>query len=680
MKHKKLLVGAMIVGLVGSANSMSFSNTYFFGDSLTDSGAFAGNPDAGAGETFSTDPGLVWSELLANSFSSTAIANNPNNINTSVTGTNYAQGGAQVTSPIGIGQSISPSLALSVSTQLSNYLISNPIADSNALYSIWAGANDVFFNSIQVGGGLPIGAAIANLSISANELSSLVSQLAKAGAKYIIVPNLPNIGTTPSSVLSAISAAGAGNSGLSAALTIAVGVLAQPANLPAEQVAIQLQALAAAEIALGFPPNSLTAVLAQVAGLSTGLTDSYNSALAAALASNSANVIGIDVNTFLSEALANPLGFGLLNVTGVACGTPSALPCTGTSLIAPGVENVFLFADGVHPTSFGHQIIAQYIGSVLEAPILVSSLVEIPFGIVNTHHDNVFRQARIMNDNLALGEWKFFVDAGYSRQDINATRQTWSSDSKDNYLMLGLSKKVSPNWLLGAVLQQTKSSVGFDGDRGGFKLDDTRFSLFADYQKNNWFAQVIATVALRTDFNNIERKIVLGRGQRIERGKTDGEGFAVKLSGGLNVLSKQNIHAGPFASLHYQTIDVNGYAEDGMRSTAIEFGGQSRDSLLVELGAFVDAKVSDKFILRASLSREQELKDDNRSLTSGLKTLVGRSFVYDDINVDGGAWKAEVGVNMQLNKNTSVGFSYQLRKGDDIASSQSANAVFQVKF
>ncbi len=677
----KLLVMATTIGLtIGSASALDFSNTYFFGDSLTDSGAFVGNDDAGAGGTFSTDPGLVWSEVLANSFGTTAIANNPDNAaNTDPNGTNYAQGGARVTLSPGFGQTDSPEAALPVSTQIANYLASNPTADPNAVYSVWAGANDIFFNFSDP-------AAVANLTTSANELSGLVSQLADAGAKYIIVPNLPDIGTSPSSILTAISSEGDGNANLATALGTAVGILSQTANSPAEQLVIQQQAIAAAEGILGLAADTIVTESAIIADRNTSLADSYNAALSTALSSNSANIIRLDVHTFLAEVMANPAELGLINVTGVACGTPSALPCTSTSLIATGVDSAFLFADGVHPTTAGHQIIAQYALSVLEAPALISSLTEIPFGIVNTHQANAFRQARLANKRVATSDWTFFADAGLSRQDIDATSQTWEGDSKDKHLMLGLTKKINNNWLLGMALQQTKSDVDFASDHGGFKLDDTRFSLFTDYQNNNWFAKAIATVALKSDYDDVERKISLGTGYRVEKGNTEGDGFGLKLAAGLNMLNNKNTQAGPFASLNYQSIDVDGYFEDSdniddadASSTAMKFGNQSRDSLLAEIGAFVDTKLSEKFVLHASLSREQELKDDNRSLTSGLRTL-GQTFVYDDISVDGGAWKAEIAISTQLNNKVSLGFAYQLRKGDDVASSQSANAVLRVDF
>ena len=678
---KTVLIVVIAISLTtGNASALDFSQTVFFGDSLTDSGAFAGNADAGAGERFSTDPGLVWSEILANSFGTTAIANNPNNPdNTDPTGTNYAQGGAQVTSPIGIGQSASPLAAQPLSTQLANYLATNTTANPSALYTVWGGANDVFYNAMMIGGGLPIATATANLNTSAADLSGLVTQLSNSGANTILVPNLPDIGATPSSVLSAISTAGAGNPALGAALTAAVTVLAQSASLPADQAAVQAQALAAAETALGFPAGTLTPVYAQIAGLSTMLTNSYNASLATALAANDANIIAIDINTLLAEAMAAPAEFGFLNVTGVACSTASSLPCTNTELIAPGVNQFFLFADSVHPTRTGHQLLAQYTLSILEAPALISTLAEVPFGIINNHQTTIARHARDTLGTTATGDWALFVDTGYSGQDFDAQQQTMGSDSSARYLMLGLGKKLSDNWLLGVAIQKTSSDIDFDDNRGGFEVDHTQLSAFANFRNDMLFAHLTAGIGLQNGFDDIKRNITLGSGSRVERGHTKGDNVAIVLSAGTNLLNNNTITAGPFGSINYQSIDVDGYSEDGARSTAMTFGSQNRDSLLLEGGIFADFEISEQFTIHTELSREQELKDDDRSLTGALNSLSGQSFSYDNIGVDDGAWKVEIGTNMQVGKRVFLSLTYHVRAGD-ASNRQSANVGLRVNW
>src|SRR3546814_6872207 len=76
---------------------------------------------------------------------------------------------------------------------MNNYLAANGgRADPNALYSVWGGANDVFAVVSDPAQAQAIigGAVTAQVTI--------VGTLQAAGAQYVLVPNLPDIGLTPS--------------------------------------------------------------------------------------------------------------------------------------------------------------------------------------------------------------------------------------------------------------------------------------------------------------------------------------------------------------------------------------------------------------------------------------------------------------------------------------------------
>ena len=63
--RRTLVAGALAFGLAASGSaSAQFTNTYFFGDSLTDSGSYAPGLPPGTGK-FTTNPGPVWAELFA---------------------------------------------------------------------------------------------------------------------------------------------------------------------------------------------------------------------------------------------------------------------------------------------------------------------------------------------------------------------------------------------------------------------------------------------------------------------------------------------------------------------------------------------------------------------------------------------------------------------------------------
>ncbi len=69
--------------------------------------------------------------------------------------------------------------------EITAYVNSNPNADPNALYTVWAGANDLLFGSSP------------NPSQSAANVTSAVGTLIGIGAKNILVDNLPDMGALP---------------------------------------------------------------------------------------------------------------------------------------------------------------------------------------------------------------------------------------------------------------------------------------------------------------------------------------------------------------------------------------------------------------------------------------------------------------------------------------------------
>ncbi|MGO4776188.1 SGNH/GDSL hydrolase family protein, partial [Lysobacter sp. 2RAB21] len=270
-----------------------YSQTVFIGDSLTDSGHFrpaliqAVGPNGALIGRFTTNPGLVWSEWLADYYGTNATSDNQG-------GTNYAVGGARTGTNTSGALGAIPSLA----TQTANYLAANGgRADPNALYTVWGGANDLF----AVAGGAPAQSTITN-AVTAQ--IGVIGALRNAGAEYILVPTVPDLGVTP-----------------------------------------QFRAGGAAQQAAG-----------------TQLASTYNAALYGGIASAGLRVIPLDTFNLLREITANPNPYGISNVTGTACNpqiTASSVTCSPTNTV-PGGADTYAFADGVHPSSKSHRILADY--------------------------------------------------------------------------------------------------------------------------------------------------------------------------------------------------------------------------------------------------------------------------------------------------------------------------------
>jgi len=157
------------------ATAASFSQIYVFGDSLSDvgntfnatGGAIPPSPPYFQGRTSN---GPLWVEYLANDLGATS--------------TNFAFGGATTGST---NTTIAPwgSLLPGLEQQINTFTTTNPSADPNALYILWAGANDY------------LGAGVTDPIVPVNNLTTAVSTLADYGAKDIMVVNLPDLGELP---------------------------------------------------------------------------------------------------------------------------------------------------------------------------------------------------------------------------------------------------------------------------------------------------------------------------------------------------------------------------------------------------------------------------------------------------------------------------------------------------
>lgn len=317
MKLVRTALAAALALAATPALAQTYSQTVFFGDSLTDSGFYRPflvqqNPQAAVLGKFTTNPGLVWSEYLADFYGTNAAPawglTTTGVVN--ATGTNFAAGGARITLQPGFPPSPPTSSAPSLSMQVNAYLARNGgRADPNALFTVWGGANDLFFH-------LNGATTQAQFLGAAGQQVGLVASLQNAGARYILVPTMPDVGRTPFG----LSQGAAGSAGI------------------------------------------------------TALVNGYNQTLFGGLAQGGLRVIPLDTFNLIREISAAPATYGFSNVTMPACGATSSLICSPANYVTPNAPSSFAFADGVHPTLAAHEIVADYAVSILEAPRQIAVL------------------------------------------------------------------------------------------------------------------------------------------------------------------------------------------------------------------------------------------------------------------------------------------------------------------
>jgi phospholipase/lecithinase/hemolysin len=245
----------------------------------------------------------------------------------------YAQGGARVTNPIGPGNAAlfnqaDPSsysnaigqLTVPVQQQIANYTAHGGTFDGDdKLVTVFAGGNDLFIQvatfqaTVAAGGDATAAgqAAAAAMVQAATDEATYVGQILAAGAKHVVVVNLPDVSLTPYAISSG-----------------------------AQGQAFVLQ-----------------------------LTQAFNQTLAAALPASDALLV-VDAFHASEDQAAHMAQYGLTNVTAPACTTSSSLVCTKNTLIStpddlaadPTKANGYEYADSVHPTPYGYRLLAELVG------------------------------------------------------------------------------------------------------------------------------------------------------------------------------------------------------------------------------------------------------------------------------------------------------------------------------
>ena len=557
-----LAAGAVALAVAAGDASAQFSNAFFFGDSLTDSGTYKPLLPPGTG-LFTTNPGPVWSQLVANRYGLEAIPANQG-------GTNYAQGGARVTSLPGVPAAPPTGTATPISAQVAQFVASGPL-DRNALYSVWGGGNDIFFqlDAAQAGAITPAQLQ-ANVATTAADLVHQVGILNAAGARYIVVLNLSDIGRTPFGL-------GSGQ-------------------------APQLNAI----------------------------TTLYNTTLNSALDALGAPTIRVNVNALFNEVAANPAAFGIANVTTPACGATPALLCTPANLVAPNAASTFLFADSVHPASAGHAIIAQAVESMIEGPMKIGVLAEAPLAVEQSTFRAIdARMISSLDAPMATNRFNAWASYDYGRNDFDGPFVSGNADV--NTIAVGGDVKVSDRMLVGGAFTFADDKGDFGGNTGGYKLRETGGTLYAGYGSGPWY--VGATIgAGDLDYRDIQRQFDLGALHRTERGETNGWHLMASVLGGYWFQYADVLH-GPFVRLAYQDIHVKGFSEQGFDSTALVYGEQKRESFVSTLGWQVAGQIGNVRPF-ARIGFAFESKDDTRYVSASSATL-GGDYAIPTIKPDG---------------------------------------------
>ena len=624
MPRTKLLVSALAFALAGAsvAQAQTFSGVISFGDSLSDAGQYAAIPPPngfGAG-SFTTNPDNVWAQTVASWFGA--------NGNASLAGgSNFAWGGAPTAFSVpGVSVPLRCVPATLPCRSVAQQITASGAVDPNALYTYWAGANDIF-NYVGYAGASLITSAQAQAFTGASATNAVnqIRALQTAGATNIVVFNIPDIGRAPNF----------NNTTL-------------------------------------FPGQASPANAAAI----SGLTFVYNQTLNAGLASLGDGIIPINVYGLVNELFANPGLYGFSNTTGTACNLAltggSSLFCTPAAYRSPDANQTYLFADGVHPSGAAHAMLASVVIATISAPGEVSMAAEIPLQVYDDQSRTVNRQI-FGAGGRDVGTTSVYGAVSIDRQEFGATANTSTMENNLFSLTFGADFRSSETFSFGAAATLGSS----DGDVGGSSIENKEVLLTGYAVGHFGMGYVNASITGGSANLDIVRHIVLGPTVRDEVGSTSATHTGAELGAGFT-FGDDSFRHGPFVSATWQKVEVKGYAEDGLDSTAMYFSDFNRKSTVARIGyqAQGDAGGLRPF---GRVAYARDTQDRVTRVQAGSNTMNGH-FTLDGFPGAQDWIEAELGLDYAVNDSTDVSLSYRARLSDDTQDLKSFNLGFRKAF
>jgi outer membrane lipase/esterase len=675
MPRTSYLAGAITAALLlsTSAAAADFSQVIAFGDSLSDAGnvSLVLSPTTQPPMEYTTNPGAVIVQDVASHYGYSLTASLAG-------GTDYAWGGA------GINNN-NPSAEAGVPTitdQVNAYLATGSV-NRSALYSMWGGGNDVFYAATSVDA-----AAMAQQLIA----QTISEQVALAIANHVI-PNSPaaiaafttQITPQVTAQVTAAVTAGAGVSTLETPAQAQASIAAaaqQEVKLIGELQAAGVKNMLVFNLPnIGQIPDGIEAGPTVAAQL-TALSLIYNGQLNTGLGQLGKGIIPVNIYGLFNEVIANPSAFGFTNVTTPACGVGSdSLQCgpqgSGAKYTyAPGTNQTYLFADGIHPTTGADAMVAQAVIAELNAPGYVSLLGQSAL-TATTDQTRAIRN-QMLTDSLG-GDTRVFATINYDDQTFDASSNSPKTTSNNVSLTSGVDAHATDNISAGLGFGISQQNAGYS-PAGGYKLTAIDGLGYITYHAGGGYIGAYTDFG-QSNFKDIDRSIPLGPMLRGESGQASGSQYGGGLTGGY-WFTFNNLQTGPFANVEYQKIKVDGYSEAGDDSTAMWFGSQLRDALISTVGWRLQGTWQ---VHEAELSPYVQLgwnhdsKADPSMITAGLNSMNG-SFELPGFAPDKTWGTGDIGVSAKFAPNITSWIGYSGRFGDSSQKYNSVNLGLKIGF
>ncbi|KMV66897.1 hypothetical protein AI29_16145, partial [bacteria symbiont BFo2 of Frankliniella occidentalis] len=480
----------------------------------------------------------------------------------------------------GATASNTPLLIYKTEQQVDSYLSKNDgKASKDDLYIFWAGANDIttdvemsllkfnFKNLFNDG-------VNYQLSDAPQAVARQVGTLLEKGAGLVVVPNLPNAGLSPwtATALFGFSQMLLGGNilDLPSLYMIQDTALRKQGNVYGEEQRQEAIITSLSKVlnnyGLQLPHDLIANVYRTLLSMENRLTHQFNHDLESSLSTLKGNIAYVDSYGLFQEMIDNPLNYGFDNILVPICQIGVGAPFCDNSQSSWHDDQTYLFSDWFHPSPEAHKIIAQYITSLINAPLVVTKLAEPVKNLMLGQNSFLMSQLSLYRQN-SLTARPYQIFGGYQGQRVAHHSSSRQPEGRSN---LGVIIRANDAIAIGGAF-----SLGSANNlelSPALQTDYTHktLSLFGQLLLGKtWLTTQISVGDIK--FNDITRTVPLGKVLRKERATTKGNHLSGSINAGYDFTFGEQLIHGPHISVLYRKGKVNGFVEQSTTSSSMKF-------------------------------------------------------------------------------------------------------------
>lgn len=215
-----------------------------------------------------------------------------------------------------------------------------------------------------------------------------------------------------------------------------------------------------------------------------------------------------------------------------------------------------------------------------------------------------------------------FVNGVIGTVDKNQTDREDGFEMDSQGIIIGADYRPTSDTVVGVALGYNRFDSDFESNTAGTVLggsleaDSTNLTVYGSKYMGDLYVDGVLGFG-KSDYD-LDRVIRYSGVDRVAKGSTDGKQFAASLGVGMN---KQQgaITYGPYGRVHYQDIDIDGYAESGALGMNMTVNDQRIKSTKSVMGIHASKATSQSFgILSPHINAEwhHEFEDDARQVSS----------------------------------------------------------------